>query len=530
MTMDDCLTQSKTQTVTEAEAWGIGLLAPEGTVMAAPCLRHCLGHDTAKGRTHGCAMLRDLLAATDADETTSDAIDVPDVCEQGYAVRLVTPAKAGEPFVLVLRPDNDDPGEDVPAAALDLVRSVGTENWQLQQENRGLAEEVLRSYEQINFIFDLSAQIAILGEPEEVLRMLLTRLREMFRADSVFLIQPDRQTAIEVDADGSVNYGYIPGGDRNGGFEPDIKGSTRPGSTSPTTIALPPEYVEALERFEISQRVFVSLSPEATCEAGHGTTLWGVLSNETDTRSVVGIVRRAEHFASGDMLLLDSALTYGGHVLRNLELVEKIKRTGFEVVRTMVNAIDQKDNYTCGHSERVGFLARAVGQRMGMASGRLQELEFAGLLHDVGKIGIPEHVLNKEGPLTDEEYEIIKGHPSRGDEILKPVASLEPVLEGILYHHENPDGTGYPKGLKADEIPLVAAIIHVVDVFDALTSTRSYRQAYDPERAMAILREGAGTKFDADIVSHLEVTWAQLPVTHPAEYARWYAAGQEWQI
>jgi HD-GYP domain-containing protein (c-di-GMP phosphodiesterase class II) len=193
----------------------------------------------------------------------------------------------------------------------------------------------------------------------------------------------------------------------------------------------------------------------------------------------------------------------------------------------LVNAIDQKDNYTYGHSERVGFLAKVTGQSLGLTSKELQKLEWAGLLHDVGKIGIPEHVLNKPGRLTPEEFDLIKEHPGRSYEVLRPVASLEPVLDAVLYHHENPDGTGYPKGLKGEEIPLMARIIHVVDVFDALTSTRSYRGAYDVERAIEIISKDSGTKLDAQIVECFFGAWAILPKSHPEQYRRWFGAAKE---
>lgn len=128
-------------------------------------------------------------------------------------------------------------------------------------------------------------------------------------------------------------------------------------------------------------------------------------------------------------------------------------------------------------------------------------LEWAGLLHDVGKIGIPEEILNKPGKLTDEEFAIIRKHPRMGYDILKPIASFEGVLSAVLHHHENIDGSGYPDGQTGDETPVAAKIIHVVDVFDALTSARSYRAAFSVEKACAILRSEAGTKMDAQIVA-----------------------------
>ena len=122
------------------------------------------------------------------------------------------------------------------------------------------------------------------------------------------------------------------------------------------------------------------------------------------------------------------------------------------------------------------------------------------MLHDVGKIGVPEEILSKPGKLTDEEFEIVKKHPEMGYEILKPISDFEPILEGVLHHHENPDGSGYPHGLAGDAIPLFAGVLHVVDVFDALTSRRSYRDAFSTEKALSIIRSEAGTKLNAELV------------------------------
>ena len=229
-------------------------------------------------------------------------------------------------------------------------------------------------------------------------------------------------------------------------------------------------------------------------------------------------IRCRTEFASGDMLLFDSVLAYGGHVLRNLSLVERLKRTSFETVRALVSAIDKKDRYTCGHSERVGILARMTGREMGLAPEDIQELEWAGLLHDIGKIGIPESILNKPGKLTNDEYAVIKKHPQMSYDVLEPIEALAGVMRTVIEHHENFDGTGYPKGLRGEAISLSGRIMHVVDVFDALTSDRAYRGAYDIEKALAILRQDAGTKFDATVVDSFIRVLDQIEELRPAEF------------
>jgi len=210
-------------------------------------------------------------------------------------------------------------------------------------------------------------------------------------------------------------------------------------------------------------------------------------------------------------------------VLANVLMVRRLQETAVETVRALANAIDAKDNYTCGHSERVGWLARLTGAALGLSQSELELLEWAGILHDVGKIGIAEAILNKPGRLTEAEFAEMKRHPRLSYDVLKPVAQLGPVLEGVLYHHENWDGSGYPEGLSGERIPLSARIIRVVDTFDALTSTRSYREGFGIAHAFDILREEAGRSTDPH-VTHVFITTFQGYVRHqPEDFRRRFA-------
>lgn len=145
------------------------------------------------------------------------------------------------------------------------------------------------------------------------------------------------------------------------------------------------------------------------------------------------------------------------------------------LIITLANVIEAKDRYTDGHTRRVGAISRKLGERLGLDEERLNQLEIAGIVHDIGKVGVPESILNKPGKLTDEEYDIIKKHTEIGETILKPLGSLKECIEPIKHHHEKLDGSGYPDGLKGEEIPLETRIIGVADIFDALHSDRPYR-------------------------------------------------------
>jgi len=169
-------------------------------------------------------------------------------------------------------------------------------------------------------------------------------------------------------------------------------------------------------------------------------------------------------------------------------------------LRALCQAVETKDFYTRGHSERVARGAGMIAQQIGMRSDRTEAVRFAGMLHDVGKLGVPTKVLQKEGRLTEEEYAAIQLHPMRGLEIVKDIGFLNEALNGIMHHHERIDGRGYPMGFADDEIPEFARIIAVADAFDSMTSTRSYRQATSIPAAIEELRRGAGTQFDPKIV------------------------------
>lgn len=171
------------------------------------------------------------------------------------------------------------------------------------------------------------------------------------------------------------------------------------------------------------------------------------------------------------------------------------------VVRTLVNALDAKDSYTCGHSDRVAEFARLTAQVMGVDSQGCERIHMAGLLHDIGKVGVPDEILKKPGGVTDEEMAVIRRHPEIGYQILKHLSSFEYVLPGVLHHHEAFDGSGYPHQLKGTDIPLSARIISVADAWDAMTSDRSYRVGMTAERAIEILTKGAGTQWDPRCVT-----------------------------
>ena len=172
-------------------------------------------------------------------------------------------------------------------------------------------------------------------------------------------------------------------------------------------------------------------------------------------------------------------------------------------IRALALALDARDPYTAGHSERVSAIAVGIGRQLRLDDEQLEVLRLGALLHDIGKIGVPDEVLRKPGGLTPPEFELIKQHPSLGARILRSVPFLARHISIVEFHHERPDGKGYPHGLAGDEIPLLARIAHVADAFDAMTSARAYRPARSSGEALSELWRCAGAQFDAEVVQAL---------------------------
>ncbi|MEU6342991.1 HD-GYP domain-containing protein [Streptomyces sp. NPDC046977] len=182
---------------------------------------------------------------------------------------------------------------------------------------------------------------------------------------------------------------------------------------------------------------------------------------------------------------------------------QRERATHQATVRALVQAVEIKDRYTRGHSERVGRASALIAREIGLPAERVEALRLAGILHDIGKIGVPTRVLRKDGPLTPEERRIIELHPGYGHDIVRGIDFLDDARSAILHHHERMDGSGYPHGLAGDAIPSSARVVAVADAFDAMTSTRSYQRAREVGEALGELRRCSGRHFDPEMVEAL---------------------------
>ncbi|MCH7824406.1 MAG: FHA domain-containing protein [Acidobacteria bacterium] len=223
------------------------------------------------------------------------------------------------------------------------------------------------------------------------------------------------------------------------------------------------------------------------------------------TDTLMGIVyvdsRSARRrFEEADLDLMLAFSTQGAISLENAKLHRDLQESYLELVMSLAGAVEIKDRYTRGHSELVSRYAVAIAERFGMSDHEIKVIKRGGLLHDVGKIGIDEAILNKDSGLTEEEFDEIKKHTIYGGEILAPVAFLRGERDIVLQHHEKMDGSGYPYGLEGEETSIGARIIAVCDVFEGVTSNRPYRKPMKPERVVKLLEGEAGDKLDAEVV------------------------------
>jgi len=271
--------------------------------------------------------------------------------------------------------------------------------------------------------------------------------------------------------------------------------------------------------------------------------VFGTLFAGQISHPIQALARGAQRLASGDYdtrvsvksrnevgVLADTFNQMGDEIQKAFLEIQRQADVNKELfmgaIRMLANAIDEKDPYTRGHSERVAFYSQLMARYLGMSEEEVERVHLSGIIHDVGKIGIEDRILRKPAALTDEEYEIMKQHPRKGEHILDAVPLLKEMAGAGLMHHENWDGSGYPDGKKGEEIPLLGRIVSVADAFDAMTTDRPYSKAMTFEVALSRLRFLAGKKFDAGCVDAIEKAAAAGDLT-PAKAKRASVAARQ---
>jgi putative nucleotidyltransferase with HDIG domain len=225
------------------------------------------------------------------------------------------------------------------------------------------------------------------------------------------------------------------------------------------------------------------------------------INNATNKLGVLALFRDiSQPYQITDRDFASILTTQAGTALDNVELILDQEIFFLETMMSLASTIDARDTYTHGHSRRVSAIAAAVGRKMMLSMNEVEEVKIAGLLHDIGKIGVQDSILRKKAPLTTEEYEIIKTHPEKGFQILRHIQRLSNVVQAVYAHHEWYNGKGYPRKLSRNDIPVYSQILTIADVFDALTSGRPYREKISYDNAREIIRKYSKVQFHPDVV------------------------------
>jgi HD-GYP domain-containing protein (c-di-GMP phosphodiesterase class II) len=354
-----------------------------------------------------------------------------------------------------------------------------------QQEMEQMAEELTDNFEQLCFYARIAGRVRTITFSGEMLEDLVADLMDTMRTDIAFAKLPERP---EYNSLVSTPTASRLVSDQTAFID--------------TLIASIPEKSPSLEE----NYFIVNDSGTTPGYEEHALEPYRFLAvkmrHNDNFYGWMGLVsfNLAEIFRRSELRLLNSMAEQVAVVITNSDLYRDLERFVINMVKSLVYAIEAKDDYTRGHSERVCRYSLLMAERMGLNEEQKKVLQWSSILHDSGKIGIPESILNKPKQLEEEEYQIVKNHPIKGHTILEPLEQLASSLPGMLHHHERYDGKGYPGGLKGKEIPLEARIIAVADTFDAITSSRAYRPGKSPAEALEEMVKVAGSQLDPDLV------------------------------
>lgn len=346
-------------------------------------------------------------------------------------------------------------------------------------EIEALSQGLADTYEELSVIYRLNEAMNLTASPRAYLQDLAEELRDLLDADAV-LISLSPQT---LPTDGGEPFGVICAG----------------GPIAPIDRLLADLDADKLARrgHQVVTLGRDSAPADAAAEALAHVLATPILRNGKQLGVIAAVWAARRHKVNNiDVTRISSIAKSTAMVLENFRLYENLRQLFVGTLRALTRSIDAKDPYTCGHSERVANLGRRLALRIGCTPEQAERVYLCGLLHDIGKIGIPEAVLRKPGRLTDDEFAQIKRHPAVGAAILDGIGELDDIIPGVLHHHERMDGRGYPGGLVGQDIPLYARILAVADSFDAMTSPRPYREVLSIRAVVSEFKHHTGTQFD----------------------------------
>jgi len=369
----------------------------------------------------------------------------------------------------------------------ELERHIDT----LEQINEGLRQ----SFEELSQLYRLSETIASALTFSRVLTLLLDVMREVVEYDAGMLFLYD---------------------ERGGQLRPNLEKNVTP----ELKLRFDAQIKDGTLVWALKQGRILVLA-----DSGQGTWTQGIPEQETGRSFLlVPILARgkpvglldlavsagAGSFSQRDLSLLGILANQTGISLENARLYEAVRQDYVDLIQALAGAVDARDHYTREHSNRVSLYGVAIARQLKLDESFIETVQFGGLLHDIGKIGIPDLILNKPGRLTEDEFQVMKGHCSLGAGLLRRVESLSHLVPLVLYHHERFDGRGYPEGLAGKKIPLGARILNVADSFETITSDRVYHKARSPQEGLEEIRRCSGGQFDPEIVAAFEAVYGTI--------------------
>ncbi|MDZ7374575.1 MAG: HD domain-containing protein [candidate division KSB1 bacterium] len=387
---------------------------------------------------------------------------------------------------------NQPVSEEVATSIGALVRERLLYELENEEEKDSLSDELIDAYQELNLWYNLGDSVSNVTDPDAICEYIAGQVLDLLSCQAVGIYLLDPQTQV-------------------------IRLHTSLGRTPP------PQEVQGLPvwssafRSVVTQGQILTITQLASLggterELGSEWPVPLLAVPMRARRETVGVLvaagerrkgdRRStpELFSSGKRRLLSALGSQAAVLLQNARLYNEFRGLFYSTVGALADAVDAKDPYTHGHSRRVATYAVAIAKRLDLTPPELADLELAGLLHDVGKIGVSEAVLHKPGKLSPREFEHMKEHVVQGAQIVGRVEPMNRLVPLILHHHERYDGNGYPHGLAGDRIPLGARILAVADAFDAMTSSRPYRPAMSVEEAVHEIQTHSGTQFDPEVV------------------------------
>ena len=364
--------------------------------------------------------------------------------------------------------------------------AISLEQAQLYRESLERAMELSHKIETIQVMHDIDRSILSTLEQEEIMETVTRMVARLIPCDRVTIsfVDKEREGFIWVSGFGVTGIpkgAFVPFCDTDAG---EIVYTGRP------------QYVADLR--EIKEPLLIE---RMLIEQGYISHIRVPLVAKGEIIGLLSVgAKRPSAYSSDALILLEKFAAQAGVAIEHARLVKDLEELFLGTVKSLSSAIDAKSPWTAGHSDRVTKYALEIGRGMEFSQKELKDLELAGLLHDIGKIGTYESILDKPGKLNDEEMEIMKQHPIRGAEILSPIRQLKGIIPSIKYHQEFYDGKGYPEGLKGEDIPLFARILAVADTVDAMSADRPYRKGKSKVSIVAELKRCSGTQFDSKVV------------------------------